>query len=263
MAAGGGAGTGAPHHQQAAGVACGAPSCLAPSAPPAAACRCLQASRYTGVSLAWAAAPPPPGTRRPRPPRRRPTRPSSVGAAAKTALCCARLRPPAAAGLPCFGLLQRGMRTGHVHRAAKGTRALPGDAQAHPCSPPFLSTLPGMSGPYSRAKDPFLLYDLSQPSPVRDYARRYYNQAWLGRVARGGTGAVGRSRGRMAVHAALGHYPVLARALGMCDAALVPIFVTAPGRWGPTPLVTLCALVCPCVPGRRRATWRRGAATTE
>ena len=34
-----------------------------------------------------------------------------------------------------------------------------------------------MSGPYTRDKDPFILYDLSQPSPVRDYARRYYNQA--------------------------------------------------------------------------------------
>lgn len=34
-----------------------------------------------------------------------------------------------------------------------------------------------MSGPYTREKDPFILFDLSQPSPVRDYARRYYNQA--------------------------------------------------------------------------------------
>lgn len=41
--------------------------------------------------------------------------------------------------------------------------------------------LPGMSGAYSRAKDPFILYDLSQPSPVRDYARYFYNQ--VGRSA--------------------------------------------------------------------------------
>lgn len=33
-----------------------------------------------------------------------------------------------------------------------------------------------MSGPYTRAKDPFLLWDLSRPSPVRDYARHFYNQ---------------------------------------------------------------------------------------
>lgn len=33
-----------------------------------------------------------------------------------------------------------------------------------------------MSGPYTRAKDPFVLYDLSRPSPVRDYARWFYNK---------------------------------------------------------------------------------------
>jgi hypothetical protein len=33
-----------------------------------------------------------------------------------------------------------------------------------------------MSGGYSRAHDPFMLYDLSKPSPVRAYARYFYNQ---------------------------------------------------------------------------------------
>ena len=34
----------------------------------------------------------------------------------------------------------------------------------------------GMSGPYTREKDPFVLWDLSRPAPVRDYARWFYNQ---------------------------------------------------------------------------------------
>lgn len=37
----------------------------------------------------------------------------------------------------------------------------------------------GMAGPYSRANDPFILYDLAQPSPVRDYARRFYTNVRL------------------------------------------------------------------------------------
>jgi hypothetical protein len=32
-----------------------------------------------------------------------------------------------------------------------------------------------MAGPYTREKDPFILYDLSRPSPVREYARHFYN----------------------------------------------------------------------------------------
>lgn len=34
----------------------------------------------------------------------------------------------------------------------------------------------GVFGIYSRAIDPWVLYDLSQPSPVRDYLRYFYNQ---------------------------------------------------------------------------------------
>lgn len=51
--------------------------------------------------------------------------------------------------------------------------------------PPAARPPAGVAGPYTRAKDPFVLYDLSQPSPVRDYARRFYNataQAGRGRA---------------------------------------------------------------------------------
>ena len=34
----------------------------------------------------------------------------------------------------------------------------------------------GVFGSYSRANDPWVLYDLSQPSPVRDYLRYFYQQ---------------------------------------------------------------------------------------
>lgn len=33
-----------------------------------------------------------------------------------------------------------------------------------------------MAGPYTKASDPFLLWDLSRPSPVRDYQRWFYRQ---------------------------------------------------------------------------------------
>lgn len=34
----------------------------------------------------------------------------------------------------------------------------------------------GVFGAYSRETDPWVLYDLDQPSPVRDYLRYFYNQ---------------------------------------------------------------------------------------
>ena len=34
----------------------------------------------------------------------------------------------------------------------------------------------GVFGIYSRANDPWVLYDLNQASPVRDYLRYFYNQ---------------------------------------------------------------------------------------
>ena len=34
----------------------------------------------------------------------------------------------------------------------------------------------GVFGSYTRANDPWVLYDLSQPSPVRDYLRYFYQQ---------------------------------------------------------------------------------------
>jgi len=36
----------------------------------------------------------------------------------------------------------------------------------------------GIFGSYSRATDPWVLYDLSIPSPVRDYLRYFYNQSF-------------------------------------------------------------------------------------
>ena len=34
----------------------------------------------------------------------------------------------------------------------------------------------GVFGVYSQATDPWVLYDLNQPSPVRDYLRYFWNQ---------------------------------------------------------------------------------------
>ena len=36
----------------------------------------------------------------------------------------------------------------------------------------------GVFGSYSPANDPWVLYNLSQPSPVRDYMRYFYKQTF-------------------------------------------------------------------------------------
>lgn len=64
-----------------------------------------------------------------------------------------------------------------------------------PSAPCRFTPFFGMSGPYTRAKDPFLLWDLGRPSPVRDYARYFYNQtaAYLAQASREeGRGGGGR-----------------------------------------------------------------------
>lgn len=104
-----------------------------------------------------------------------------------------------------------------------------------------------MSGPYTREEDPFVLYDLSQPSPVRDYARRYYTQA------RGAVCGVVDLAGsqecvpRVLVDGVEQHAP---------DKQRPPTLLTT---WRHA-LRTLPS--SPIHPPRRRATWPRAAAST-
>ena len=76
-----------------------------------------------------------------------------------------------AAGTPFFG--------GSRHRRVPACRAntTEGPTWQHPA---------GVSGPYTKAKDPFVLYDLSAPSPVREYSRWFYNQTVAVRARMGG-----------------------------------------------------------------------------
>ena len=124
----------------------------------------LQARSFTGWSLGWEAAPPPRATRRQPPPKKLPTLPSSVswiaGRPAAVIYLLQLLSLPAFVCVQLHVILCCTLCIGHV-------------VWGLPHLPPSMPE--GMSGPYTRAKDPFLLYDLSQPSPVRDYARWFYN----------------------------------------------------------------------------------------
>ena len=120
-------------------VACSAPSCP-------------QERNFTGLNLVSVAAPPPVGIRRQAPPRKPPTRPSLVGL----------LASQQSNFISDFNQQNKFSFSGRNLSAA-----------AHLELPRPLPA--GMSGPYTRAADPFLLFDLSQPSPVRDYARWFYN----------------------------------------------------------------------------------------
>ncbi|KAL4438699.1 hypothetical protein ABPG77_006303 [Micractinium sp. CCAP 211/92] len=79
-------------------------------------------------------------------------------------------------GLTLKGLLAAGKEIHWSEFGVGGGTSPQGDQKAATAEEAAYTPFFGMSGAYTRAKDPFILYDLSQPSPVRDYARYFYNQ---------------------------------------------------------------------------------------
>ncbi|KAL4440114.1 hypothetical protein ABPG75_003115 [Micractinium tetrahymenae] len=79
-------------------------------------------------------------------------------------------------GLTLKDLLAAGKEIHWSEFGVGGGTSPQGDKKATTAEEAAYTPFFGMSGAYTRAKDPFILYDLSQPSPVRDYARYFYNQ---------------------------------------------------------------------------------------
>lgn len=79
-------------------------------------------------------------------------------------------------GLTLKELSAQGKELHWIEFGVGGGTSPTGDKKATTAEEAAYTPFFGISGPYRRAMDPFLLYDLSQPSPVRDYARFFYNQ---------------------------------------------------------------------------------------
>ena len=57
-----------------------------------------------------------------------------------------------------------------------GGNSQSGDMKATTAAQAAANPYFGIFGPYARAQDPWVLYDLNAVSPVRDYLRYFYNQ---------------------------------------------------------------------------------------
>lgn len=79
-------------------------------------------------------------------------------------------------GLTLKDLIAKGKEVHWIEFGVGGGSSPTGDKKATTAEEAAYTPFFGMSGPYTRAKDPFVLYDLSRPSPVRDYARWFYNK---------------------------------------------------------------------------------------
>ncbi|KAI3431611.1 hypothetical protein D9Q98_004660 [Chlorella vulgaris] len=72
-------------------------------------------------------------------------------------------------------LLAAGKEIHWIEFGVGGGTSPRGDQPARTAKEAAFTPFFGISGPYRRATDPFILYQLSRPSPVRDYARYFYN----------------------------------------------------------------------------------------